>query len=158
LVRLWDFKNRRLLKVFNELLKAFKEDGGSYGVFVDFSRDDHWLCAAGGQNVALFNVADPQHASEVFASKAHIGYCWSALFAPDNRSLVTAGNDGLIKFWNLDTFAVALTLEHSRGPGVRLGFSADGKLLVSKDAAGLVKLWPALSFAQISPVKGKSNL
>ncbi len=142
-VRLWDFTGQRLLK-------AFQVKGGSYGAFVRFSGDNRWLCAANGQTVALFDVAKPQHAREVFSTKAHIGYCWSATFPPDSRSLVTAGNDGLIKFWNLDTLAVALTLEHSRGPGVRLNFSLDGNLLVSKDAAGLVKFWPASSFEQIS--------
>jgi WD40 repeat protein len=85
--------------------------------------------------------------------KAHPGYTWSAIFAPDNKSLVTSGNDGLIKFWNLDTLKVALTLTHSHGPGVFLTFSRDGNLLASMDAHGTVKLWPAAPIAEIPKKK-----
>jgi WD40 repeat protein len=141
-IRLWDFKQQRLLA-------EFKEDAVEFGVFVDFSNDGHWLCSVGEQTVALFDVADPKNARQAFVWKAHSGL-WSAVFAPDSRSLVTSGNDGLIRFWNLDTLEVALTLEHSQGPGVRLSFSHDGKLLASKDANGLVKLWRASGLEEIS--------
>ena len=76
------------------------------------------------------------------------GWSWSAIFTPDNRSLVTSGNDGLIRFWNLDTLQVALTLEHSLGPAVFINFSQDGKLMASEDGNGLIKLWSAASFPE----------
>ncbi len=151
-IRLWDYKQQRLLA-------EFKEDAVEFGVFVDFSNDGRWLCSVGDRTVALFDVADPKNARQAFVWRAHSGL-WSAVFAPDSRSLVTSGNDGLIRFWNLDTLEVVLTLEHSQGPGVRLSFSRDGKLLASKDANGLVKLWRASGPEEISaanPVSRKAT-
>jgi WD40 repeat protein len=145
-VRLWDFKHQRLLKELK------KHGGGIYGVAVNFSNDDRWLSsiALGGGDVALLDVSDPERAREVLATKANEGTSWSAIFTPDNRSLVTSGNDGLIRFWNLETLKVALTLEHSLGPAVYINFSQDGKLLASEDGNGFIKLWPAPSFAEIT--------
>jgi WD40 repeat protein/serine/threonine protein kinase len=145
-VRLWDFKRQRLLK-------ESKEHGRDiYGVSVSFSKDDRWLASIGlgDGDVALLDVADPERAREVLAMKANEGRSWSAIFTPDNRSLVTSGNDGLIRFWNLETLKIALTLEHSLGPAVYINFSQDGKLLASQDGNGIIKLWPAPSFAEIT--------
>ena len=100
--------------------------------------------------MALFDLADLEHARPVLVTKAHPGHSWSAIFSPDNKNLVTSGGDGLIKFWNLETLKVALTLEHSHGPGVFIAFARAGNLLASMDANGIVKLWPAASFDEIS--------
>src|SRR5439155_11750198 len=111
-VRLWDLKQQRLLKQFKE------HESNIDGVAVTFSSDDRWLASVshGGSTVALFDLADLEHARPVLVTKAHPGHSWSAIFSPDNKSLVTSGGDGLIKFWNLETLKVALTLEHSHGP------------------------------------------
>ena len=90
----------------------------------------------------LHDLQNPQK-DPLTIPKAHPSSLWSASFDPDNRSLVTSGNDGLIKFWNLETAKVALTLEHSHGPHVRIAFSEDGNLLVSMDSLGTAKLWRA---------------
>jgi WD40 repeat protein len=146
-VRLWDFERQRLLKE----LKEHRSDI-DYGVAVSFSNDDRWLSSIGLGNgdVALLDVAHPERARAVLVTKANEGTSWSAIFTPDNRSLVTSGNDGLIRFWNLKTLKVALTLEHSLGPAVFINFSQDGKLLASEDGNGVIKLWRAPSFAEIT--------
>jgi WD40 repeat protein len=74
---------------------------------------------------------------------------WGLTFAPDNKTLVTGDDDG-IKFWNLQTLRVALTLRHSYDPRAVLVFARDGNLLVSEDGKGLVKFWRAPSFEEIA--------
>jgi WD40 repeat protein/tRNA A-37 threonylcarbamoyl transferase component Bud32 len=153
-IRLWDFKQRRLLS-------QFKGHGSDiYGVGVSFSGDDRWLASVSlgnstGTTVVLFDLADREHLRPVLMTKA--GLSWSAIFPPDNKSLVTSGNDGLIKFWNLETLKVALTLEHSHGPGVFITFSRDGNLLVSQDANGTVKLWTAPQLEEIEKATKSSR-
>jgi serine/threonine protein kinase/WD40 repeat protein len=146
-VRLWDIKHQRLLK-------ELKVHGGDmYGVVVSLSNDDRWLASTAlkdGGEVALLDVSNPERAREVLVTKANGGCSWSAIFSPDSRSLVTSGNDGLIKFWNLQTLKIALTLEHGQAPAVFINFSQDGSLLASQDANGLLKLWPAASFGEIA--------
>jgi WD40 repeat protein len=91
--------------------------------------------------VHLFELDDLEHPR--ILQRAESSSLWSGVFSPESRSFVTAGNDGLIKFWNLETLEVALALEHSHAPHVRIVFSHDGDLLVSTDSHGTMKLWPA---------------
>jgi len=141
-VRLWDFKAQRLLSGSREREYL---GANAWGVVVRFSSDSRWLASIslGWGSVDLWDLADPEHPRSVWLdSEDPVGVFW-ALFAPDNKSLITAYNDGLIKFWNLQTQRVALTLRHGHGPGGFLALSPDGKLLVSLDANGIVKLWTA---------------
>jgi WD40 repeat protein len=77
-------------------------------------------------------------------------------FAPDGKSVATSHEDGLIKFWNVQTLEVALTLQHSHGPASFLSFASDGTLLATKDAQGTVRLWPAPSLREIDANLGRS--
>jgi WD40 repeat protein len=145
-VRLWDFKRQRLLAQRRE----HDNDPGHFGVGVNFSADGRWLATVsvgGSANVVLFDLTDLAHPA--LKTKGHAGNSWSAIFTPDNRTLITSGGDGLIKFWNLETGKIALTLEHSAGLGMFLSLSRDGNLLVSQGADGVVKLWPATPIAKI---------
>jgi WD40 repeat protein len=139
-VRLWDFKHQRLIKE----LKV--DDDDHFGMGVSFSPNGRWLASVsigGPARVVLFDLTDLEHFRPVLTTKAHAGNSWSAIFTPDNRSLITSGGDGLIKFWNLETLKLALSLEQNPGLGSFLSLSRDGNLLVSQGADGMVKFWPA---------------
>jgi WD40 repeat protein len=97
----------------------------------------------------VFDLTNLNNVRPVLNTKGHEGNTWSAIFAPDSRTLITSGGDGLIKFWNLKTRREALILTHTPGLGVMLNIDRNGKLLVSQDADGLVKLWPAAALDQI---------
>ena len=136
-LRLWDLHSEKLLKasrVFNRF---------SFGMGLSFSDDGRWLAVfeIGNTAVRLFDLKDLEHPK--ILEKAEASGLFSGLFSPDSRSFVTAGNDGFIKFWKLETMEIALALEHSHGPHVRLAFSEDGDLLVSTDSHGTMRLWPA---------------
>jgi WD40 repeat protein/serine/threonine protein kinase len=138
-VRLWDFQQKRLIRKWK-----VSGDFHPYSAAVSFSPNGRWLASfsLGATPFVLHDLQNPQK-DPLTIPKAHPSSLWSASFDPDNRSLVTSGNDGLIKFWNLETAKVALTLEHSHGPHVRIAFSEDGNLLVSMDSLGTAKLWRA---------------
>jgi WD40 repeat protein len=144
-VRLWDFKQERLLKEFRA---HQNQDFG--GADVRFSSDNHWLASimAAGKGLALFDLTNLERTNSVLPGNGS-ATMWGVTFAPDNKTLVTGDDDG-IKFWNLQTLRVALTLRHSYNPGAQLAFGRDGSLLASKDGKGLVKLWWAPSFEDIN--------
>jgi WD40 repeat protein len=139
-VRLYDFKQQRLLK---ELQRYF--DVSHWGVIVRFSPDSRWLASfhMGQATVDLWDLADPLHPKPEFLSQEETAGLHWATFSSDNKSLITADNGGLIKFWNLQTRRVALTLQHGQGPGGFLSMAPDGTFLVSKDATDVVKIWRA---------------
>jgi WD40 repeat protein len=91
----------------------------------------------------LYDVRDWNHAYAFPEAQVNPGGTWMAAFDPESRSLVTTGNDGRIRFWNLATRKEALTLQHSDGPGGDLAFSPDGTLMISVDAHGRLKFWRA---------------
>jgi WD40 repeat protein len=143
-VRIWELKQQRLLG-------QFKAHENFYfgGAAVRFSSDNRWLVStmSGRRGLALFDLADPKHPRPVLSRSDPASIGW-ATFAPDNKSLVTADWDGLIKFWNLQTRRVALTLRQDHGVGSHVAFAPDGNLLVSKDM-GLLRFWPAPALEQI---------
>jgi WD40 repeat protein len=149
-VRLWDFRRQRLIKGMKV------DDDDHFGMGVSFSPNGRWLASVsvgGPARVVLFDLTDLKHIRPALTNKAHAGNSWSAIFTPDSRTLVTSGGDGLIKFWNLGTLKIALSLEQNPGLGAFLSLSRDGNLLVSQDADGMVKLWPAAPLEEIEKVE-----
>jgi WD40 repeat protein len=136
-LRLWDFK----LQTLRKQIRVSTAD--RFGLGISFSRDGKWVAAfeLGGTTVEILDLNDLDHPR--ILERVESSSLWSCAFCPESRSFVTAGNDGLIKFLSLETLQVALALEHSHGPHVRLAFSRDGNLLVSADSHGTMKLWPA---------------
>jgi WD40 repeat protein len=143
-VRLWDLKQQRLLKEFPA---HQNQDFG--GALVRFSSDNHWLASimAARKGLALFDLTNLERTNAVL-SVERPATMWGVTFAPDNKTLVT-GDDHGIKFWNLQTLRVALTLRHSYDPRAQLAFTCDGNLLASEDGKGLVKFWRAPSLEEI---------
>jgi serine/threonine protein kinase/WD40 repeat protein len=145
-VRIWDLEQQRLLREFQE-----HKDWHFSGVSVRFSGDNRWLVSyvPTEKGLALFDTADPQHARSVgpfLTGPASIRW---AGFTPDNKSLVTSDNDGLIKFWSLQTRQPALTLRYTEGTGGRLAVDPAGNLIACRDGRGLVRLLRVPSLEEI---------
>jgi WD40 repeat protein len=141
-VRVWDFKQQQLLQEFKE------HDAGLWSVDVRFSPDNRWLASYVHANskVVLTDLVQRRHV--LLTRNEPSGVYW-AEFAPDNKTLVTGHANGAFKFWNLRSFALALTLRNGDGPGGFLAFSPDGNTLASKTAQSTVQLWKAASADEI---------
>jgi WD40 repeat protein/tRNA A-37 threonylcarbamoyl transferase component Bud32 len=141
-VRLWDLPHERLLKEFQA--HAWPLD---YGVHtLSFSADGHWLASGAGATMVLYDL---EQLKALPAVRAHTAGVCELCFAADNKTLISAGNEGRLKFWNLATGKVALTLRHSDGPNAHIGLTTDGNLLASVDAHGILKFWPMASFGEM---------
>jgi WD40 repeat protein len=145
-VRLWDVGRQRLLKEFRAHTKDLQYGVGS----ISFSPDGHWLASSAGATMVLYDL---ERLEPLPAIAAHTSGVGTIAFAPDNKTLISAGREGRIKCWNLATREVALTLKHSDGPNTHIALTADGTLLASMDAHGILKFWPVASVDEVSGAK-----
>ncbi|WP_314174398.1 WD40 domain-containing protein [Streptomyces winkii] len=102
---------------------------------------------AGGPSVGLL----PQQPLE------HRGSAWACAFRPQDRQLLTVGNDGGAQIWDAGTGQGKRIL---RGHGRRvntLTFSADGSRLATGGNDGLVRVWDARTGRRTAELSGRGD-
>ena len=78
------------------------------------------------------------------------------LFTADGKTMITANNDGAIRFYDWETGEVKQTLEGHRSPMVGLVLSPSGKLLASSGTDRLVKVWDVETGKLVQELSGLS--
>ena len=79
--------------------------------------------------------------------RAHLGRFYDVEFSKDSAQLITAGQDGAIRFWDVETGKLLRVLMAHDGEVRTLAWSSDHKTLASGSSDKTVRLW--------DPVTGK---
>jgi WD40 repeat protein len=66
-----------------------------------FSRRNLFLTASIDGTAKLWDITNETTIVATFSPAHHGGEIWSAIFTPDDKEFVTAGQDGIVRFWNV---------------------------------------------------------
>lgn len=88
--------------------------GGAVIPVANSSTSDGFLITTGKDSlIKLWDVAS-QHCIETHVAQSN-GECWALCISPDGSGCITAGNDGEIKVWSIDTAGLYNFSQHLNG-------------------------------------------
>jgi WD40 repeat protein len=144
-VKVWDLTTGKEQKAWSLLPKdeqvEIKDAVGPSGGYhrVAFSPDGKTLAAAAGRVV---KILDPATGKEHASLDGHAEEVRFVAYGLGGKVLVTAGVDGAIKLWDVDTAKERITLQAQGPPRGDIALSADGKTLAASDTeAKTVTVW-----------------
>lgn len=123
---------------------------------VAFSPDNQTVAFGVGEQVFLSPGGDLRQAKPL---GIHQLYVSKVVFSPDGQTLASAGDDGVVMFWDAAT-GTPLTprIARHRDKVRSLAFSPNGKLLASADLDGYFILWDVATHQPIDqPVKAEKH-
>jgi WD40 repeat protein len=148
IVEVWDSASRQMRNQFKAGTRInFALDDCPVAVSPDGSR----LAIAGSNDI--IEVWSTQSAQLMGSFIGHKQAIASIAFCPDVKTLVSASDDGTLKFWNLGTQQELLTIRRFGGAFRGLAFAADGHSLVAGTSlivpGGGVRVFRAALYADI---------
>ncbi|HEY9644193.1 MAG TPA: protein kinase, partial [Coleofasciculaceae cyanobacterium] len=182
LIRLWEIATSRTLSVFKghqgrvETI-AFSSDGcyllsggedqtlhlwniadTSYVHTFDGRerRAEYQYARQSGPISTFFNTLD--RFSRRLRSNAHQGAVRSVVFSPDNRYILSGGDDNIIKLWEMKTGKCLRTFQGHWGPVVSVLFTPDRDHILSASVDQTIKLWQIASGQVVQTFKGNRHL
>ena len=122
---------------------------------------DERLIAAAGRGNPDVTVWDPASGALLFTLAGHFSGGGSLAFSPDSLLLATAGNDGVVRIWDMESGQLLYLVGHRGGNVLSIlnyqvwvvSFSPDGRTLLTGGEDGTVRLWDVQTGAELAIIR-----
>ncbi len=119
------------------------------------------LWRADGRFVRTFQPTsvqpEQQHQNQPHQIQGHHGRIQTVLFSPDSRTLITAGLDGKVLFWNIANGTLQSQLPKHRVGIQSAALSPDGRLLATGSRDWLARIWDLSSGKLLQTLQGQEG-
>jgi len=145
-IRLWDANNG------DELLTMLGHKSTVRSV--SFSPDDTLIVSVGhDRTLKLWNAATGK---EIWAWKDDQNMLKSAHFTPNNKQIITSNSNGAIRRWDVASRTELKPITESAPAAGEpcISISADGAQIASGSHSGMIKIWDAVTHAEVNTLRG----
>lgn len=110
----------------------------------------------------LMQSLPPEHrigeiTGELRTFTGHEGPVFSAAFRRDARKVVSGGQDGTVRLWDVETGREIRRLEGHTGPVWAVAYSPDGRLIASGSFDSTVRIWDVVSGQEVRRYTGHTD-
>ena len=147
-IRIWDTNKW-------EEPEIFVRDPKSQLWAVTFSPDGQYIACVGDdgdQTTIRVWSLDSQNSKPKVFENLGLGWIHALVFSPDEQSILSSGETGTIKIWDLAGNREPFMLTH-QAPVTSLNFSSDGQYLVSVSNDRNIKVWDAEKWSERHSIK-----
>ena len=128
---------------------------GRWIISSDYTDDGAFLVTAGGESL-LYRPGDVvvwnADGSRVGNLSGHATAVWAVDTSSDGKLVATAGYDGMVKLWDMQSRKLKVDLNQHQGWVRSVAFSPDGSQLVTAGEDGNVIVWSTLNGKAVTTV------
>ncbi|KAJ1557017.1 hypothetical protein HK096_009570, partial [Nowakowskiella sp. JEL0078] len=107
---------------------------------VRVSADQKFVVSAGANGqIQIFDQSSLSRLQTIEAG--HGGYCWSVNITPNSQNIISGGEDGIVKLWNINTGAIVREFHGHSGAVWSVAVSSNGNEIVCGGETGRLSIW-----------------
>lgn len=159
-LKLWDISSQQEIASFacNDCRDDLQFAQGGISSLMAFSPDGQTIAVAGENSLKLWSISGRREAAKLSGHDMRVN---AVAFSPDGKTISTGSSDKTVKLWDVASHQEMVTLRHEDSPVeseasrgqqdvvLHVGFSPDGKTLVSNSVNGIWRLWYAASGEEV---------